>query len=49
MVKCPHHKTITLYAQRRDGAKRSFKPEVRRCESCGTIMPRGIKEQEAKE
>lgn len=38
-MKCQHPKTTTLYAQRRDGSKRAFKPEGRKCEACGAVLP----------
>lgn len=44
MAKCAHAKTTTLYAQRRDGDKRAFKPEGRKCDSCGAVLPLGIKD-----
>lgn len=39
MPKCLHPKKTTLYAQRRDGSKRAFKPEGRKCEACGAVLP----------
>jgi hypothetical protein len=38
-MKCPHPKTVTLYAQRKANGKRAFKPEGRKCEACGAVLP----------
>lgn len=38
-MKCQHPKTTTLYAQRRQGTKRAFRPEGRKCEGCGAVLP----------
>lgn len=34
MAKCPHAKTVALYAQEREGGKRWFKRRARMCVAC---------------